>query len=131
MGKRLCKFSFNIYSYVSKASATAFWHSFLQIYVHADSIAGTAPLFIAVTYERIKSQYIYPDNGLPFIIFGLILLSIFFLKLITYSKNSGLNLSKSKFSKFYKLLSFVNGLTNVIQSLSLKNVDNNLLILFF
>lgn len=131
MGNLLCKFSFKIYSYVSNASETAFWHSFLQIYVHADSIAGTAPLLMAATYDLIKSQYIYPERGLPFIIFGLILFNIFFLKFITYSKNSGLSLSKSKFSKFYKLDSFVNGLTSVIQSLSLKNADKSLLILFF
>ena len=101
------------------------------MYVHADSMAGTAPLLMANTYDRIKSQYIYPESDFPLIILGLIRLRIFLRKLITYSKNSGRSLSNSMFSRFWRLLSLVNGLTNVMQSLSLKNEVNNLLILFF
>ena len=72
-----------------------------------------------------------PERDLPFKVFSFMRDRIFLRREITYSKNSGRNLSNSILSKFYKFSSFVRGRTRVEQSRSRKNVCNSLLILFF
>lgn len=83
---------------------------------------GTAPQFIASTYEVTRSRIIWPFSFIPFIIFGFTLLSTFLLNYVTWSMNSGRS-SSSYFSvKCCNSSSFVKGRTITQQSLSL-NID--------
>ena len=94
------------------------------------SILGTFPEFKALIKPLTKLRYISPFNGFPFNVLTFTLPKTFFLRAIICSKNSGLNCSGGRSSKFCNLFSFVKGLTIVEQSRSLKYALINLRILF-